>query len=312
MKKLVTGILLFGMLLVALTGCGSNSDPSQTDSLDPPPVTDVAPSQDVDSNFDSGKAINALTREEGSGTRGAFIELFGLEEKLDDGTKKDLISKEIGVESNTNAILTSVQNDVYAIGYVSMGSLNDSVKALQIDGINAATENVKNGTYTISRPFNIATKGEATGLSKDFIDFILSKEGSEVVGESYISLDKNAAPYAGSKPSGTITVGGSSSVSPLMEKLIERYKEINPNATVQLQISDSSIGMTKTMEGAYDIGMASRELKDSEKAELSETQIALDGIAVIVHNENPAANLSKDDVKKIYLAEAEIWNEIIK
>ena len=288
MKKIVTGILLFGMLMTVLTGCGNNAD------------------------FDTGKAINAITREEGSGTRGAFIELFGLEEKQADGTKKDLISKDIGVERDTNTILLTVQNDVYAIGYVSMGSLNDNVKALQIDGIDAVAANVKNGTYKISRPFNIATKGEATGLSKDFIDFIMSNEGQEVVGKSYISIDENAVSYAGNKPSGTIIVGGSSSVSPLMEKLIERYKEINPNATVQLQSSDSSIGMTKTIEGAYDIGMASRELKDSEKAELKDAQIALDGIAVIVNKTNTATNLSKDDVKKIYLSETEVWNDIIK
>ena len=288
MKKAVTGILLIGMLMTALTGCGSKSE------------------------FDTGKAINAITREEGSGTRGAFIELFGLEEKQDDGSKKDMISKDIGVESNTNTILTTVQNDVYGIGYVSMGSLNDNVKAVQIDGVDATTANVKNGTYKVSRPFNIATKGEATGLAKDFIDFIMSKEGQEVVGKKYITIDESAAPYAGNKPSGTITVGGSSSVSPLMEDLITRYKEINPNATVQLQISDSSIGMTKTIEGAYDIGMASRELKDSEKSELKDAQIALDGIAVIVNKKNTAANFSKDDVKKIYLGEAEVWNEIIK
>ena len=288
MKKIVTGILLLGMLMTALTGCGNNAD------------------------FDTGKAINAITREEGSGTRGAFIELFGLEEKQADGVKKDLISKDIGVESNTNTILSTVQNDTYAIGYISMGSLNDNVKALQIDGVDATTANVKNGSYKIFRPFNIATKGEATGLAKDFIDFIMSKEGQEVVGKSYISIDENAVAYAGNKPSGQVTVGGSSSVSPLMEKLIERYKEINPNATVQLQISDSSIGMTKTIEGAYDIGMASRELKDSEKTELKDAQIALDGIAVIVNKSNTATNLSKDDVKKIYLNETEAWSDIIK
>ena len=287
MKKIITAILLFGILITALVACDSNAE------------------------FEKSKAINAITREEGSGTRGAFTELFGLEEKQADGVKKDLISKDIGVESNTNTILSTVQNDVYAIGYISMGSLNDNVKALQIDGTSATTANVKNGTYKISRPFNIATKGEATGLTKDFTDFIMSAEGQEVVGKSYISIDENAVSYAGNKPSGTITVGGSSSVSPLMEKLIERYKEINPGASVQLQISDSSIGMTKTIEGAYDIGMASRELKDSEKAELKDEQIALDGIAVIVNQKNTATNLSKDDVKCIYLNEAERWSDII-
>ena len=288
MKKLIIGIILSGMLATTLAGCGNKA------------------------GFDTDKTINAITREEGSGTRGAFIELFGLEEKQDDGSKKDLISKDIGVESNTNTILTTVQDDVYAIGYISMGSLNEDVKALQIDGVDASSENVKNGTYKISRPFAIATKGEATGVAKDFIDFIMSAEGSEVVGESYISINDGAATYAGDKPSGTITIGGSSSVTPLMEKLIERYGEINPNASVQLQISDSSIGMTKTIEGAYDIGMASRELKDSEKGELVDTKIALDGIAVIVNLENTATNFTEDDVRKIYLAETEVWSDIIK
>ena len=288
MKKLVVGILLTSMLVTTFTGCGNND------------------------GFSTNKTINAITREEGSGTRGAFIELFGLEEKQDDGSKKDLISKDIGVESNTNTILTTVQDDTYAIGYISMGSLNDNVKALQIDGVDATPDNVKNGTYKISRPFAIATKGEATGVAKDFIDFIMSKEGSEVVAQSYISISDDAAAYAGDKPSGTITVGGSSSVSPLMEKLIERYKEINPNASVQLQISDSSIGMTKTIEGAYDIGMASRSLKDSEKEDLTDIQIALDGIAVIVNKENTAKSFTEDDVKKIYLGEVEVWSDIIK
>ena len=273
--------------MVAITSCNNNS-----------------------TGFNTNKSINTITREEGSGTRGAFVELFELEEKLADGTKKDLVSKEASVESNTNAILTTVQNDIYSIGYLSMGSLNDTVKAVQIDGVDASTENVKNGSYKISRPFNIATKGEVRGLAKDFIDFIMSKEGQEVAGKNYISVDDKAVAYNGSKPSGTITVGGSSSVAPLMEKLIERYKEINPNGNVQLQISDSSIGMTKTIEGAYDIGMSSRELKENELSELTGTQIALDGIAVIVNKENPVVNLSKENVKKIYLANAESWSEI--
>ena len=288
MKKTVTGMLLLGVLMTALIGCGNQS------------------------GFDTSKAINAITREEGSGTRGAFIELFELEEKLDDGTKQDLISKEASVESNTNTILTTVQNDAYAIGYASMGSLNDNVKAVQIDGVDATTENVKNGSYKISRPFQIATKGEPEGLTKDFIDFILSQEGQAVVGESYIDVNENAAPYAGDQPSGTITVGGSSSVTPLMEKLVEQYKNINPNGSIQLQTSDSSMGMTSTIEGAYDIGMASRDLKDSEKEELIETKIALDGIAVIVNQENTIVSLSREEVKNIYLAAVETWNQVIK
>ena len=285
MKKMIVSILLISTM-IAIVGCGSNN------------------------GFDSNRIINVITREEGSGTRGAFTELFELEERDADGNKKDMISKEASVESNTNSILSTVQNDTYAIGYISMGSLNDDVKAVDIDGIAATAENVQSGTYPISRPFNIATSGDVTGVTKDFIEFILSAEGQEVVAGSYISVDENATPYAGNKESGTITVGGSSSIAPLMEKLIERYAQLNPNADVELQISDSSIGMTQTMEGAYDIGMASRALKDSEKEELTDLPIALDGLAVIVNKENEITNLSKTDVQKIYLAEVETWSEI--
>jgi ABC-type phosphate transport system, periplasmic component len=288
MKKLMTKVLLFCSALVAVTGCGGSDD-----------------------GFKLGNAVNIITREEGSGTRGAFTELFELEERQADGLRKDLITKEASVESNTNTILTTVQNDVYSIGYISMGSLNNNVKALQIDGVNATATNVQNGTYAISRPFNIATKGEATGLTKDFIDFILSEMGQVVVSDSYIPVSQSAPSFASSTPSGTITVGGSSSVAPLMEKLIEAYKLVNPEATIQLQTSDSSIGMTQTVEGGYDIGMASRELRDSEKSELIDQAIALDGIAVIVNLENPTISLSKTNVQKIYLGEATSWEAFV-
>ena len=287
MKKIFTCVLIVCLVAAIFSGCSKKG-------------------------FDLAKEINAVTREPGSGTRGAFIELFGLEEKLDDGTKKDLIMKEAGVENNTNTILTTVENDIYSIGYVSMGSLNDRIKAVQIDGVYATTANVKNGSYKISRPFVIATSGEATGLTKDFIDYILSSEGQEIVVGSYIAVSEQASPYAGNKPSGSITVGGSSSVSPLMEKLIEGYKVVNQNAVIQLQTSDSTTGISKTIEGTYDIGMSSRDLKDSEKESLSEIQIALDGIAVIVNRENTAANLTSDDVRAIYLGEAKTWNAVIK
>jgi len=290
MKKIISRFISVGILggiFMLLTSCGSGN-----------------------SEFNSSKTINAITREEGSGTRGAFVELLELEEKLSDGTKRDLISKEITVENNTNTILTTVQNDLYALGYISMGSLNESVTAVQIDGVDANAANIKNGTYKVSRPFNIAVKGETDELTKDFLNFIMSQEGQEVVANSYIKIDESAKSYASEKPNGKITVGGSSSVAPLMEKLIEAYKEINPNGNIELQTSDSSIGMTKTIEGAYDIGMASRELKDNEKSELTEMKIALDGIAVIVNKENTITNLSKEDIKNIYLGEAETWSEI--
>ena len=288
MKRILAGAISLCLTAAVLAGCAAKG-------------------------FDSKKNIHAVTREPGSGTRGAFTELFGLEEKQADGSKKDLIIKEAGVENNTNTILTTVQNDLYSISYCSMGSLNDNIKALQIEGISATTDNVKNGTYPIKRPFVIATKGAPEGLAKDFFDYIMSGDGQAVVEKAgYIAIDGTAAAYAGTKPEGKLVIGGSSSVSPLMEKLIEGYKALNSAADIQLQTSDSSIGMTKTIEGAYDIGMASRELKDEEKAELTDAQIALDGIAVIVNKENTLTDIAKDDVKKIYLGETKTWDGVGK
>ena len=264
------------------------------------------------SGFDSSKAISVVSREDGSGTRGAFIELFGIEEKEADGTKKDNTAKEAVIADKTDIMMTNISNNDYAIGYVSLGSLNDTVKALDVDGIKATTENVKNGEYKISRPFNIATKGEPTGLASDFIKFIFSKEGQEVVSKSYIAVDDKAPAYSGNKPSGKIVVGGSSSVSPLMEKLIEAYKLINKDATIELQTNDSSTGMKDAMSGTLDIGMASRELKDSEKAELKDSAIALDGIAVIVNNKNTLTNVTTEQVNHIFTGKSKQWSEIIK
>ena len=197
--------------------------------------------------------------------------------------------------------------------YVSLGSLSSDVKAVQVDGVDATAENIKAGTYKVSRPFNIATKGDPTNeVAKDFIDYILSKDGQQVISDNgYISND-DAADYAGTAPSGKCVVGGSSSVSPVMEKLIEAYKKVNPNAEIELQTSDSTTGMTSTIEGSYDIGMASRELKDEEAAELEPTVIATDGIAVIVNKDNPTDELSSDQVKSIYTGEVYTWDEVTK
>ncbi len=209
-------------------------------------------------------------------------------------------------------MLMNIQNDLYAIGYVSLGSLNETVKAVNIDGVEATTDNVKNGTYPIARPFNIATKGEPIALAQDFIDFILSAEGQAVIGKSYIAAQEDAAAYAGSKPAGKIVVAGSSSVTPVMEKLKEAYIAINPNATIEIQQSDSSAGLSNAIEGVCDIAMASRELKDSEKEQLTGIQIALDGIAVIVNNGNPASDLSKDQVKSIFTGAVTTWGAIVQ
>ena len=288
MKKIVTVLLVVVLVTFMLAGCsGGNS-----------------------SAFDGGKDIVVVSREDGSGTRGAFIELFGIEEKSDDGTKKDMTTKEAIIAKQTDVMMTNIAGDKYAIGYISLGSLNNTVKALQIDGITPSTETVKDGTYPIARPFNIATKGEVSGLAEDFIDFILSADGQEVVGKSYITVAEGAPAYAGSKPAGKIVVAGSSSVTPIMEKLKEAYLAINPNATIEIQMSDSSAGITGVIDGTCDIGMASRELKDSELEQLTSTQIALDGIAVIVNHENPTTTLAKEQVKAIFTGETLKWSGI--
>ena len=207
-------------------------------------------------------------------------------------------------------MLTNVAGDEYGIGYVSLGSLSSSVKAVKVDGVEATAENVKNGTYKVARPFNIATKSDISDVAQDFIDYILSSEGQEIVSDGYIKINDDAQPYAGSKPAGKIVVAGSSSVSPVMEKLKEAYLKVNTNAEIELQTSDSTAGMTGAMEGTCDIGMASRELKDSESTTLTATPIALDGIAVIVNPQNPTDDMSTEDIKDIFTGTKTMWSEI--
>lgn len=305
MKKIAAAVMMVSMVAVTAVGCGS-SNGTDTKGAD-------ANQSDATSDWDETSDVTIVSREDGSGTRGAFIELFGIEEKQDDGTKVDMTTTDAQITNNTSVMLTTVADNEYAIGYVSLGSLNDSVKALKISGAEATAENIENGSYKVSRPFNIAVKKDLNNeVAKDFMSFIMSTEGQKVVAdEKYIAV-ADVKDYAGTKPSGSCVVGGSSSVSPLMEKLIEAYKAVNPNASIELQTSDSTTGMTSTIEGSYDIGMASRELKDEEAAELEPTVIATDGIAVIVNNANPLDELSADQVKDIYVGNVSTWDEITK
>lgn len=256
----------------------------------------------------SSTKINVMTREEGSGTRSAFVELFGIETEDENGEKIDNTIVTAETTNSTSVMMTSVAGDPSAIGYISMGSLNESVRALQIDGADATVENIKNGTYKASRPFNIAVKDDVSETAKDFISFIMSSEGQKVVEENgYISQGGSAA-YNGTKPSGTVTVAGSSSVTPVMEKLKEAYAKVNPNASIVVQQSDSTTGLTSAIDGVCDIAMASRELKESEiSAGLKSTTIALDGIAVIVNLDNPVTSLTSEEVKAIYTGEKTEW-----
>lgn len=305
MKKIAAAVMMVSMVAVIAVGCGS-SNGTDTKGAD-------ANQSDATSDWDETSDVTIVSREDGSGTRGAFIELFGIEEKQDDGTKVDMTTTDAQITNNTSVMLTTVADNEYAIGYVSLGSLNDSVKALKIGGAEATAENIENGSYKVSRPFNIAVKKDLNNkVAKDFMSFIMSTEGQKVVAdEKYIAV-ADVKDYAGTKPSGSCVVGGSSSVSPLMEKLIEAYKAVNPNASIELQTSDSTTGMTSTIEGSYDIGMASRELKEEEAAELEPTVIATDGIAVVVNNANPLDELSADQVKDIYVGNVSTWDEITK
>ncbi|MDD6883837.1 MAG: extracellular solute-binding protein [Eubacteriales bacterium] len=256
--------------------------------------------------------INVISREDGSGTRGAFIELFGIEQKDENGEKIDYTTDNADITNSTSVMMTSVSGNPDAIGYISLGSLNETVKALEIDGVAASVENIKNGSYKIARPFNIATGAEVSEAAQAFIDYILSAEGQAVIEENgYIAVIEEAPAFAGSAVSGKVVVSGSSSVTPVMEKLREAYLTLNPNAEIEVQQTDSSSGMNAVKDGVCDIGMASRELKDSElEAGLTPTVIAMDGIAVIVSNDNAFTGLTSDQVRAIYMGEIERWSEI--
>lgn len=300
MKKFIAVLSITSMMAVAAAGCGSNGDTAND--------AKTAEEGSTGSEWDAGKKITVVSREEGSGTRGAFTELFGVVDE--DGN--DMTTLDAQITNNTSVMMTTVSENEYAIGYISLGSMDESlVKAVKIDGAEATAENIENGSYTVSRPFNVAVKKDLDNeVAKDFMSFIMSTEGQEVVAEEGYIPVADVTAYSGSAPSGNCVVGGSSSVSPLMEKLVEAYKAVNPDAKIELQTSDSTTGMTSAIEGSYDIGMASRELKDEEAAELDGTVIATDGIAVIVNQNNPTDDLSVDQVKSIYFGDVTTWDAI--
>lgn len=261
-------------------------------------------------DFDAGKLINVISREEGSGTRSAFVELTGVEQKVND-KKVDMTTEDAQITNNTAVMLTTVAGDHYAIGYVSLGSMNESVKAVSVAGVQATAENVGNGSYAIARPFNIAYRDDAiTELGMDFIAYIMSAEGQTVVAANGYVASESADAYAGSKPQGKLVIAGSSSVSPVMEKLAEAYQALNMDAEIEIQTSDSTTGMTAAVDGSCEIGMASRTLKDAEAAQLSSVTIAMDGIAVIVNHENPVSDLSVEQIGAIYTGDVMNWDEL--
>lgn len=282
--------------MVACGSSGSASNDSKTGSA---------------GSSSKSQTITVVSREDGSGTRGAFIELFGIEEKDASGKKVDNTTDDATITNSTEVMMTTVAGDEAAIGYTSLGALNSSIKALKVDGAEATAANVKSGTYKISRPFNIATKGTVSEVTQDFINYILSEDGQKIVESNGYISQGNSGAFTSNGASGKIVVAGSSSVTPVMGKLLEAYQKVNTGAKIELQESDSTTGMTAAIDGTCDIGMASRELKDSEKsAGLTNQVIALDGIAVIVNNKNSASNITSEQVKAIFTGETTDWSNV--
>ena len=306
-------------MAMSLAACGStassaseaSSAASESTASSEAASSEAASTEAAATDFDLDQDITVITREDGSGTRGAFIELTGVEEKNDAGEKVDMTTEAAATQNSTNGVMTAVANDETAIGYISLGSLDDSVKAVTVGGVEATSDNVSNGTYILARPFNIVTNGEPTdAVAVDFIGYCMSPDGQALATEEgYIGGE--GTEFTSTQPSGNITVGGSSSVTPLMEKLIEAYQAVNPNATIELLTTDSTTGVTGALDGTYTIGMASRELKDEETSQGAQaTVLAMDGIAVVVNPANPTADLSVDQIKSIYTGETTVWADV--
>ena len=299
MKKFIAVLSVATMAAGLAVGCGSSDSGSSDD-------------KSSKGDWDSSNDITIVSREDGSGTRGAFIELFGIEEKKD-GEKVDMTTDDAQITNSTSVMLTTVAGDDYAIGYVSLGSLNDTVKALKIDGEEATEQNIKDGKYKICRPFNIATKDDVSEAAQDFITYIMSADGQKIIEDNgYISVGDKPA-YEAAAVEGKVVVAGSSSVTPVMEKLAEGYKTVNDKVEIEVQQSDSTTGMTSAIDGLCDIGMASRDLKDSElEAGLTATVIAKDGIAVIVNNDSGVEKLTSEQVKDVYTGNITTWEDLTK
>ncbi len=259
----------------------------------------------------SSDKITVISREDGSGTRGAFIELTGIEEKDSNGNKTDNTKKDALICKSTDVVLTQVSGDKNAIGYISFGSLNDTVKALKVEGVEPSTSTIESGDYKIVRPFNIAVKDGLSDAAQDFENYILSSEGQDIIEKAgYIKIDKSAAAYASNNASGKVVVSGSSSVTPVMEKLAESYQKANTNVTVDVQQSDSSTGIKDAINGTSDIGMASRDISDDELSQgIKSVTIAQDAIAVIVNKDNAVEDITMDEIKAIYTGSKTTWSD---
>ena len=312
MKKQLIMILMSAMLAFGVLGLAGCSGDSEEEEATDDATEEAADSEEEESSTITG-SIYVYSREDGSGTRSAFVELTGIEQEDENGDDVDMTTASASITNSTSVMMTSVASDTNGIGYISLGSLNDTVTAVSVDGVEATVENVKSGDYSISRPFNIVVSEELSDVAQDFIDFILSAEGQAIVEENgYVAVVEDAESYESSGLSGKIVVAGSSSVTPVMEKLAEAYEELNPDVTIEVQQSDSSTGVTMAIEGTADIGMASRELKDSEvESGVSSITIAMDGIAVIVNNESGITALTTEQIVAIFTGEVTTWEEAL-
>lgn len=306
MKKRFLSLALSALIVIPFAAACNSGDATTTAGS--PSIGTTTAGATTDSDFDTSKTINVVTRENGSGTRGAFVEIVGVVDSEDN----DAIYQEAVVQQGTNAVMSTVAGDLYGIGYISLGSLNETVKTVKVNGSEPTVENIKAGDYPISRPFNIAYKdGGLSELGQDFVNFIMSAEGQAIVAENSLIEAEDAAPaYASSGATGDIVVGGSTSVTPAMEALAEAYMERNVDTNIEIQSTGSTAGITGVIDGNVEIGMASRELKDEEAAVLKHQAIGIDGIAIIVHNNNPIDDLSLEQVKTIYLGETTAWSEV--
>ena len=304
MRKLEVLALSAALVMGTMTGCGStNSDAKNSDNAG------TNKSASSETGFDTSKDISVVSREDGSGTRGAFIELTGVEEKDADGNKVDNTTLDASITNSTEVMMTTVSGNDYAIGYASLGSLNDTVKAVKVGGVEATADNINAGTYTLARPFNIVTGDSVSEVAQDFINYIMSEDGQKIISDNgYIEVE-NTGSFTSSKVKGSIVVAGSSSVTPVMEKLKEAYAKVNSNASIEIQESDSTTGVNSAIEGTCDIGMASRDLKDEEKG-VKATAIAKDGIAVIVNNNNTIDDLTVDQIKDIFTGAVTTWADV--
>lgn len=293
MKRKFLALLAVAVLgVTAFTGCGNSE------------------AQAAEGGFNTSRGITVVSREDGSGTRTAFIEITGVQARDADGNNRDFTTLDAEIANGTSLVIGSVAGNEYAMGYISLGSLNDNVRAINVNGAAPTSANVQSGAYPLFRTFYVSVQNDLDSATQSFIDFMLSQEGQAVVSGNYIPVSANAPAFAGENPGGTIVVAGSTSVAPLMERLREAYIAINPNVNIEINVQGTSAGIQASINGTAQIGMSSRALNATELESVNAIAIAYDGLAVIVNNANPLADITTEEIRQIFVGELTRWNEI--